>query len=173
MANKSQILKFELLIFHPILLQFLAKLLSLWVIDEPEFFFFLLFYIRNFAYLEGMFSTWNSKTRQMSNIQWIQHMTVSSTVLCPVGPSWSYGSWIYNYSCTYNQCLSQLTMKLRIRLRRGELNTTLCDKVCQWLAAGLWFSPGTPVSSTNKTDHHDITEILLKAKYIYSVNTCL
>ena len=24
-----------------------------------------------------------------------------------------------------------------------------------------WFSPGTPVSSTNKTDHHDITEILL------------
>jgi hypothetical protein len=27
---------------------------------------------------------------------------------------------------------------------------------------GQWFSPGTPVSSTNKTDHHDITEILLK-----------
>jgi len=24
------------------------------------------------------------------------------------------------------------------------------------------FFPGTPVSSTNKTDHHDITEILLK-----------
>jgi hypothetical protein len=27
---------------------------------------------------------------------------------------------------------------------------------------GLWFSSGTPVSSTNKTDHYDITEILLK-----------
>jgi hypothetical protein len=25
-----------------------------------------------------------------------------------------------------------------------------------------WFSPGTPVSSSNKIDHHDITEILLK-----------
>jgi hypothetical protein len=25
-----------------------------------------------------------------------------------------------------------------------------------------WFSPCTPVSSTNKTDRHDITEILLK-----------
>jgi hypothetical protein len=25
-----------------------------------------------------------------------------------------------------------------------------------------WFSAGTPVSSTNKTDRHDITEILLK-----------
>ena len=40
--------------------------------------------------------------------------------------------------------------------------TTLCDKVCQWLEAGQWFSPGTPVSSTNKTDCHNITEILLK-----------
>jgi hypothetical protein len=28
--------------------------------------------------------------------------------------------------------------------------------------AGQWFSPGTPFSSTNKTDRHDITEILLK-----------
>jgi hypothetical protein len=27
---------------------------------------------------------------------------------------------------------------------------------------GLWFPPGTPVTSTNKTDCHDITEILLK-----------
>jgi uncharacterized protein YbbK (DUF523 family) len=25
-----------------------------------------------------------------------------------------------------------------------------------------WFSPGTPASSTTKTGHHDITEILLK-----------
>jgi hypothetical protein len=32
------------------------------------------------------------------------------------------------------------------------LDTTLCDKICQWLAAGRQFSPGTPVSSTNKTD---------------------
>ena len=34
--------------------------------------------------------------------------------------------------------------------------------VCQWLAAGQWFSLGNPVSSTNKTDLHDILEILLK-----------
>ena len=27
---------------------------------------------------------------------------------------------------------------------------------------GRWFTPGTSVSSTNKTDRHDITEILLK-----------
>jgi hypothetical protein len=32
--------------------------------------------------------------------------------------------------------------------------------VCQWLATGRWFSP---VFHTNKTDRHDITEILLKS----------
>ena len=36
-------------------------------------------------------------------------------------------------------------------------------KVCQWLATDRWFSSlCTPVSSINKTDRHDITEILLK-----------
>jgi len=30
---------------------------------------------------------------------------------------------------------------------------------------GQWFSPGTPVSSINKTDRHDITEILLKVAF--------
>jgi hypothetical protein len=30
------------------------------------------------------------------------------------------------------------------------VDTTLCDKVCQWLATGQWFSPGTPVSFTIK-----------------------
>jgi hypothetical protein len=41
-------------------------------------------------------------------------------------------------------------------------DTTLCDKVCQRLATSQWFSPSLPVFSTNKTDHNDITEILLK-----------
>ena len=78
------------------------------------------------------------------------------------GPSWSwsYGSWIYNYLC--NQCLSLLKLWVPIPLSRGVLDTTLCDKVCQWLAERLWFSPGSPVSSTNKTDCHDITKTLLK-----------
>ena len=47
------------------------------------------------------------------------------------------------------------------RLWRGVLDATLCDKICQWLATDRWFSLGTPVSSTNKTDRHDIAEILL------------
>jgi len=36
------------------------------------------------------------------------------------------------------------------------------DKVYQLLAHGWWFPPGTPASSTTKTGHHDIAEILLK-----------
>ena len=80
------------------------------------------------------------------------------------GPSWlwSYGSWINNYLC--NQCLSPLKLWVRISLRRGVLDTTLCDKAWQWLtlATGRWFSPVNPVSSSIKTDCLDIAEILVK-----------
>ena len=80
------------------------------------------------------------------------------------GPSWSwsYGSCISNYQ--YNQCLSLLMLWVRISIKAKC--TTLCDKLCQWLPTGRWFSPGAPVSSTNKTDRHDITEILLKVALI-------
>jgi hypothetical protein len=53
---------------------------------------------------------------------------------------------------------------LWVRISIWARSTTLCDKVCQWLATGRWFSPGRPVSSTNKTDHHDLAEILLKVE---------
>jgi hypothetical protein len=72
--------------------------------------------------------------------------------------SLSYGSWIYNYLC--NHRLPPLMLWVRTSTRAGY--TALCDKVCQWLATGRWFSPGPQVSSTNKTDRQDITEIVLK-----------
>ena len=71
-----------------------------------------------------------------------------------------YGSWIYNY--LWNQCLSPLMLWVRISIRARCTALHVCDKVCEWLVTGQWFSPGPPVSSTNKTDSHDITEILLK-----------
>ena len=52
------------------------------------------------------------------------------------------------YLC--NQCLSTLMLWVRLPLR--AMCTTFCDKVCQRLVIGRWFSPGIPVSSTNKTD---------------------
>ena len=58
-----------------------------------------------------------------------------------------------------------ISCEFESRSWRGVLNTTLCVKVCQRLAAGRWFSPDTQISSTNRTDRHDITELLLKAKH--------
>jgi hypothetical protein len=72
----------------------------------------------------------------------------------------SWRSWIYNYLC--NQCLSPLKFWVRAPLWQSVLDTTLCDKVCQWLTAGRWFSPWTLVSSINKTAYHDIPAILMK-----------
>jgi hypothetical protein len=108
--------------------------------------------------------------RDLLGIEWITlSAIISTTGLChhnneylPIlegrSWSWSYGSCSYNYLC--NQCLSPLRLWVRILFRRGVLDTTLC--VCQWLSTGRWFYPCTPVSSTNKTDHHDIKEISLK-----------
>jgi hypothetical protein len=80
---------------------------------------------------------------------------------------WSYRSWVFNYLCS--QCLSPLVVSSWCSV----LDTTLCDKVCQWLVTGWWFSPGTPVSSTNKTDRHDITEIFMSfSNSLYSYQKC-
>ena len=51
------------------------------------------------------------------------------------------------------KCLSPLKLWVWISLGRGVIDTTLCDKVYQWLATGRWFPLGTPVSSTNKADY--------------------
>ena len=47
--------------------------------------------------------------------------------------------------------------------KKGALDSQpQVEKVCQLLALGRWYSPGTPASSTTKTGRHDIAEILLK-----------
>ena len=61
------------------------------------------------------------------------------------------GRMVVGFTATY-----AFTIMLWVWISRW---TTLCDT---WLATGRCFSPGPPVSSTNKTDHYDITEILLK-----------
>jgi hypothetical protein len=67
--------------------------------------------------------------------------------------------------CSASWCSTKGTpswLMLWVRISISARCTTLCDKVCQWLATGRWFSPGPPVSPTNKTDRHDIAEIFLK-----------
>jgi hypothetical protein len=65
-----------------------------------------------------------------------------------------------NYLC--NQCLSPLALWVWILFKARCTRYNLMWWSCQWLATGRWFSPGTLVFSTNKTDLHDRTEILLK-----------
>jgi len=57
---------------------------------------------------------------------------------------------------------SAITLERLSRIIYRLLHNRTCDQVCQSLATGQWFSPAIPVYSTNKTDCHDITEILLK-----------
>jgi len=70
---------------------------------------------------------------------------------------------VVGFTITYvSSAYRHWSCELESRSWRGVLDKSLCDKVCQWLTTGWWLSPDTPVPSTNKTDRHDITEILLK-----------
>ena len=68
----------------------------------------------------------------------------------------------------------------------GVLDTTLCDKACQWIATCQWFIAGTPVSSTTKTlsrynrnivesgvkqNNHNSIDILKKLKSLEYMST--
>ena len=70
------------------------------------------------------------------------------------GPSWPWSYGVY---------ISPLMLWVQISIRARC--TTLCDKVCQWLATGWCFSSGSSGFPTNNTDRHDITEILLKVAF--------
>ena len=56
-------------------------------------------------------------------------------------------------------------------LRLGVLDITLCDKVCQCLATGRWFSSGPPVSSTNKIDRHviNLNRVINDVNYLWKL----
>ena len=107
---------------------------------------------------------WYTNNKKINGKECI-HVTICNKAKGSSWP-WSYGSWIYNFLC--NRCLSPLMLWVRISIRARC--TTLCHEVCQWLATGRCFSPGPQVSSTNKTDRHNITEILLKVA-LNTINT--
>jgi hypothetical protein len=124
-------------------------LISSGIIDHYCFNFLFIIIIINSLFIEGYTVSHNAA-------QWSSWL-------------WSYGSWIYNYLC--NQYLSSLMLWVQISIRAKC--TTLCYKVCQWLATGLWFSTGPLVSSINKTDCHDTIEMhghdLLDAQFLNNV----
>jgi hypothetical protein len=98
---------------------------------------------------------------------------------------WSYSSWIYNYLC--NQCLSPLTLWARTQFMARSTQYNIMwwslSVTCDMSAVFSWYSiqhyvmkfvsdlqhvggfhQVILVSSTNKSDLHDITEILLKVE---------
>ena len=95
----------------------------------------LIYWLRTIIYILYIYIIWTHRSRRGRD-----HMVVWFTT--------TYATNVYHHWCCEFESHS------------GD--TTLCDKVCQWLATGQWFSSGTPVSFANKTDRHDITGILLK-----------
>jgi hypothetical protein len=77
----------------------------------------------------------------------MNHMVVGFTTTCAI-------SAYHHESC-----------EIENRSWRDVLDTTLCDQVCQWLATGQWFSPGTPVSSNKRT----ITPLIAYQEYLKNV----
>jgi hypothetical protein len=82
----------------------------------------------------------------ISNLSWCRcgrdHMVVGFTTT-------------YAISAYHHWCCKKVRISIRARC------TTLCDLISDLRQVG-GFLRVLPVSSTNKTDHHDITEILLK-----------
>jgi hypothetical protein len=71
-----------------------------------------------------------------------------------LGPSWSYGSLLYNYP-------SQLNLWFLIPLMVKSTRYNMWKKLSESCDRSVVFCRYTG-STTNKTDHHDITDILLK-----------
>ena len=81
-------------------------------------------------------------------------LMISIAIILGLSLSWSFGSWINNYLC--NQCLSPLKLWVRIPFM------TRCTRYnIMWWSLSVTCNRSV-VFSTNKTDHHNITETLLK-----------
>ena len=83
-------------------------------------------------------------------------------------------SVVVGFTSTYViSAYHQYTCEFESRSWIGVLDTTVCDKVCQWLTTGRWFSLDTLLSFTKATGRHDITEILLKVTLNTKILTIL
>jgi hypothetical protein len=66
----------------------------------------------------------------------------------------------FNFNTTIHNWM-KLKLKHKVHVILSMMHWSI---IFAWLATGRWFSPGPPVSYTNKTDSHDLTEILCCVK---------
>jgi hypothetical protein len=100
---------------------------------------------------------------------WTKHLLFldgTQVVLLTSSDFWlSYRPFGFTYSqrllnnLTFQSFELERTLWKLCHKRVMALNWISMCSFCQWLTAGRWFSPCTPVSTINKTDRHDITEI--------------
>ena len=74
---------------------------------------------------------------------------------------WGRNLMLAGFTTTYVQSAPIITYIVNLNPAHGEVYSIqhYVIKDCQWLVASQWFSP---VSFTNKTDRHKITEIFWK-----------
>jgi hypothetical protein len=90
------------------------------------------FYFRYLIFIH-IFKTWMKQLKDVSYYNKIyDYLSTLKLIARGHGGRDRTHCWIYNYLC--KKCISPLTLWARTPLRRGVLDTTLCDKVCQWLA---------------------------------------
>jgi hypothetical protein len=80
------------------------------------------------------------------------------SVINRMGWSWSYGSWIYYYLC--NQCSSPLTLWVRIPLRGGVLDTTLCDSLLVNSSQCSYWTTRCKAQPNRYVMNHDVLKVI-------------
>ena len=107
----------------------------------------------------GHFSFYSSFSTNFLGSSAIEEVLSSTKMYNGVGAGVVMNCWLdLQLPIICNQYLSPLTLWVWIPLRRGVLDPTLCDKVCQRCIRLVVLSG----YSTKKTYCHNITEILLK-----------
>jgi hypothetical protein len=79
--------------------------------------------------------------------------------LCGLGDSRDRERKITDQLREIESCKTIVYLHWSVILRKSRMS--LCHKVCQIFAAGRWFFPGTPVSSSNKTARTTLIIIMI------------
>jgi hypothetical protein len=107
---------------------------------------------------------WNKKFNGVCNTCAFKLVT-RTCIMHSEGPSWLwwYGSWIYNYLCNQTNIQTKVVNSNSAHGEMYSIQHYVIKFVSDWQQIG-----GFLVSSTNKTDCHNITEI-----YTITPNPCI